>query len=391
MKTPRSPVERRLARVLRHPGFWARLAVLAAAGLLVLLLGPVAWWATPAKHLHGKDKADARNATRQVLLAAVGGLVLLTGAGFTARTFFLTRRGQYTDRYTKAIAQLASDKLTERLGGIYALEHLMIESERDHPTVVEVLAAFIRERTLEVPEEPETDDPSSWPPTATDVQAALTVLGRRPHRAEPSSIELSGTRLRRANLTGLRFSGAQFQNADLRGAYMEAVDLQGAQLFRASMQKALLSGAHLQDARLFDARLAGAHLRGARLHRASLGADLTGAHLSGAELDDALLGGAVLKGAYLGSARLHGVDLRETKGLTREQVDAAETDDRTQLPADLPYARPRMSVVPFPTLRSLEKLGPKIPEGTTGGVETPTDPAPEREVPEPPDATEHTP
>jgi hypothetical protein len=46
--------------------------------LLGLLLGRIAFWATPATNLHGKDEADAVNATRQVLLAVTGGLVLLT-------------------------------------------------------------------------------------------------------------------------------------------------------------------------------------------------------------------------------------------------------------------------------------------------------------------------
>src|SRR5690349_21750358 len=119
MAVRRDVDRRRWRRIVHHPGLWIPLGALAAIGLLIVLLGPVAWWATPAKHLTGKDKADARNATRQVLLAAVGGLVLLTGAGFSARTFYLSRRGQFTDRYSKAIAQLASDKLTERLGGIY--------------------------------------------------------------------------------------------------------------------------------------------------------------------------------------------------------------------------------------------------------------------------------
>ncbi len=52
-----------------------------------------------------------------------------------------------TDRYTKAIERLGSDKLDVRIGGIYALERVARDSARDHPTVIEVLAAFIREHS----------------------------------------------------------------------------------------------------------------------------------------------------------------------------------------------------------------------------------------------------
>ena len=54
-----------------------------------------------------------------------------------------------TDRYTKAIEQLGSDKLDVRIGGIYALERIARDSARDHPTVIEVLAAFVREHSRE--------------------------------------------------------------------------------------------------------------------------------------------------------------------------------------------------------------------------------------------------
>jgi hypothetical protein len=61
------------------------------------------------------------------------------------RTYELTEQGQVTDRCTKAIEQLASDKgLDVQTGGIYALERIAGDSPRDHPTVMEVLAAFIR-------------------------------------------------------------------------------------------------------------------------------------------------------------------------------------------------------------------------------------------------------
>jgi len=36
----------------------------------------------------------------------------------------LTEQGQITDRYTKAVEQLGSDKLDVRIGGIYALERI---------------------------------------------------------------------------------------------------------------------------------------------------------------------------------------------------------------------------------------------------------------------------
>ena len=56
-----------------------------------------------------------------------------------------------TDRYTKAIEQLGSNKLDVRIGGIYALERVARDSARDHPTVMEVLSAFIREHSHEQP------------------------------------------------------------------------------------------------------------------------------------------------------------------------------------------------------------------------------------------------
>jgi hypothetical protein len=67
----------------------------------------------------------------------VGGTVIVGLTGFwanvrnTNKTTALTKQGQVTDRYTKAIDQLGSDKIDVRIGGMYALERIA----RDSPCV----------------------------------------------------------------------------------------------------------------------------------------------------------------------------------------------------------------------------------------------------------------
>ena len=84
----------------------------------------------------------------------------------------LTREGQMTDRYATAINLLGAKESTKQLGGIYALERIMRDSPKDHATVVEVLAAFIRENAdlaaddsllSEEPRAPDECDPHSHP------------------------------------------------------------------------------------------------------------------------------------------------------------------------------------------------------------------------------------
>jgi uncharacterized protein YjbI with pentapeptide repeats len=353
---------------------------------LVLLLGPIARWATPeAIDLKGKERADAITATRQILLAATGGTAVLTGLGFTARTFYLSKRGQFTDRYTQAITQLASDKLTERLGGIYALEHLMRESYADHPTVIDVLATFIRENAPISPDNAHPPDQPSQPPKPrADIQAALTVLGRRPKRPElPWHLDLSGADLRGASLPWARLQHAKLertllQHANLAHAYLDDAYLRNAQLQHASLVQTHMERADLIDAQLDHAWLQGAHLGRADLRRAQLQhtrlqraqlqhALLTGARLDGASLRDAQLqnahlaggptrdygpindedaDGAQLQDANLTGAQLHGANLAvnrvghaaPVRGLTAEQLTNADFDETTKLPHDIRQA-----------------------------------------------------
>jgi hypothetical protein len=254
--------------------------------------------------------ADATNATRvQVQLA---------------------ERGQITERFGRAIDQLGQegpDKLSIRLGGIYALEHVMRDSAPDAATVVEVLCAFVRTHAPR-PSKP----PQRVPPSPPDVQAAVVVLARRPDITH--ELELAGTLL---SLPDANLAEGNLAEANLVGANLADTDLSFANLLNANLVGANLTGANLASAHLLGANLAGANLAGAAVWFADLSAaDLTGANLTGVNLFDADLSFADLAGANLASADLSGVS-----GLTSAQLVGARVNDWTRLPAGV--------VVPSPT------------------------------------------
>ena len=56
------------------------------------------------------------------------------------------RQRRIVESFSKAVEQLGSDKLEVRVGAIFALERLSRESRGDYWTIMEVLAAFVRER-----------------------------------------------------------------------------------------------------------------------------------------------------------------------------------------------------------------------------------------------------
>lgn len=199
----------------------------------------------------------------------------------------LAEEGQITDRYTAAVGNLGAKEMDVRLGGIYALERIMQDSHRDHPTIANVLATYVRSHAKTRP--PKGQD------IPADVQAALTVLGTRETARDRGFLpDLHGVYLNGANLSGAHLYGADLYGADLSGAHLDGADLN-----RANLGKADLSGASL-----LEATLRGAHLAEADLSRAHLdGADLSRGYLAKADLSGADLDGADLTGAYLDGGR----------------------------------------------------------------------------------------
>ncbi|MYV51358.1 pentapeptide repeat-containing protein [Streptomyces sp. SID3212] len=252
----------------------------------------------------------------------------------------LAKEGQITDRYTAAVGNLGSDKTDVPLGGIYALQRIMQDSRRDHPTIANVLATYIRTHAAK-------PAPRSQDVTA-DIQAALTVLATRDpahdgafrpdlRDAKLDSVELgseslvSPAALGGADLTGADLGSAFLSGANLRDANLSLAQMTYADLRRADLRDADLSSTFLDGADLPGANLSGADMTSTKLGEADLrGANLRGANLRGADLDDADLRGADLRGANLRFTSLRGTDLRGAKNVTT--ADSTYVNSGTRLP-----------------------------------------------------------
>jgi uncharacterized protein YjbI with pentapeptide repeats len=123
-------------------------------------------------------------------------------------------------------------------------------------------------------------------------------------------------------------------------------DLQGRAFEGIDFRECNLAAANLSESDLYKANLSYARMNGARLIRADLSrsmaleteleeADFSEANLASADLRGARLVGANFRGATLTGAHLEGANLNGVTGLTYDQVELAEIDEKTKLPAHL--------------------------------------------------------
>ena len=268
-------------------------------------------------------RLEREDNARRTLAQMGGGAIGLVVIWITWRRLQVAQEGQVTERFSRSIEHLGNKQsLDVRLGGIYALERIARDSRQDHWPVMEILTAYVREHAPWKPpsedQQPVDDEPrpaplrgpgsgddDEPPRLATDIQAVLTILGRRQANYDPP-----GQRL-------------DLRNTDLHGADLDKANLQGARLAQVNLLRAELREANLRGTHLNEAILRGAILGESRLQRAILWE----AQLQGAILIEAKLQGARLAGAYL-----HQVDLSEAIGLTSEQLAMALGDDTTKLP-----------------------------------------------------------
>ncbi|MBS9372437.1 pentapeptide repeat-containing protein [Rhodococcus sp. B50] len=192
-------------------------------------------------------------------VAAVGAL-WFSGQSLRANEnqYKLSEQGLLTERFSKAIEQLGSSTLDVRLGAVYSLERLSRDSIPDHPTIFEILGAFIRTHAPVTPECTESPAPLTEPRPPVDVQAALTAIGRRDAAHDgANAIDLSSSCLAGASLTDADLYGADLTEsvlayADLRGTDFTDAHLTGVDLYGADLTGATLIGIEFHDADLTD-------------------------------------------------------------------------------------------------------------------------------------------
>jgi hypothetical protein len=256
------------------------IVAIAIVALVLLAAAWWLWWRLPQRQVARiadqipapKDRADVEDNFRKTVGQALGGAAVLIGAVAAYLQFTQQQQASHelliSNQVSKSFEQLGSKEIATRLGGIYGLEGVMQTSPEYYQPVLEALCAFVRESTRN-----KTDED----PPVSDIQAALTVIGRRS----------TGTGF--VNLVEAHFPKSALRYANLAGADLTRVDLR-----RADLRHAIL-----------------------------VYADLDGAQLNGADLRDANLSNANLSLVDLSSALLNRADLRFARELRQDQLDAA--------------------------------------------------------------------
>ena len=290
--------------------------------------------------------ATIESEMRKTVIQILGGIFAIGALYLTYRRTLVTEQGHITDRYTKAIEQLGATKTSDdgksvpnvevRLGAIYALERIAFDSPRDHWTIMEVLTAYVRENSpSSKSSEPDEDEKSIARTPSTEIQAILTVLGRRRRHTKRegkgrwlnlSGTDLRGAILRNAHLEDAQFQGARLERANFSGAYVERTDFSRSYAKGVNFTGANVNGANFDQAVLDGASFTKTLADGALFTRTKMrGAIFADAHLQKAffsrtHAENARFIRANLTSASFKKTHIEGAYFRDSDGLAVEQM-----------------------------------------------------------------------
>jgi hypothetical protein len=247
---------------------------------------------------------------RDVMVAAAAAAVLpfLAWRAWTARrlveaeqrTAEATEIGRSAEIMAQSFAGLGADNVQIRVGAIYSLERQARARPKDQGPIVQTLAAFVRER-CPAPVPPITAE-NLYRAIQTDVQAAISVLGRRVRANDPPGARLT---FAGANLSSYDLSDGDFTGASFKGAYLCAANFAGAKLRRGDFQLVVADQADFYGADAREALFSAAYCASARFAHADLrqaafvDADLRDADFAHAQVEQVDWRGAALDGTAL--------------------------------------------------------------------------------------------
>ncbi|WP_339690332.1 pentapeptide repeat-containing protein [Celeribacter baekdonensis] len=300
---------------------------------VLFMLGQVGW-----KILTGDTIREGSDNLRWYVLSFVGLLTALGGiigtplallrVWTTERQTKTAEQGHITDRINKAVEGLGATKqvrrqrrnkkgdllyednaenkpdfkkpiiedVTEpnievRVGAIFALERIAQDSLRDHVRIMEILCSYMLENSpgksavnLARPDNPNyvgNDKNVEIPRLRTDIQVALTVIGRRTQqqrkyelKSGKGTISLSDCNFQNFAGTELNFSGLDFSHSWLGSAIFTRCDFTECKFKNATLELGAMIECNLKDvdarAAVFDKRgFPGTSFEGANLFRAS--------------------------------------------------------------------------------------------------------------------------
>lgn len=245
-----------------------------------------------------------------------------------------------TNSFHQAIEQLGSNQAETRLGAIYTLEQIAKDVPAKQWTIVEILAAFIRENAPVFNSNSDEEEEEGISLLATDIQAALTAIARRDVSKEPEKqkLDLRYINISNADLTEGNLEGADFTGADLRGVIFYGAKLKAVDFSGVNLQEAVMYEADLHEALFYEANLQMAILRKANLNNAVFyGADLQSATLYDANLSEAIFYQAKLQATNFCDANLTRANL-EACNLTNGNLIGANLQGANLIGANLQNA-----------------------------------------------------
>jgi hypothetical protein len=266
-------------------------------------------------------------------LGWISGLAVIVGFGFTwlqltytSRSVEVSQAAQLADRFSKATAQLGEKSKFSRLGGIYALEGIGVESEPYARPAVQSLSAYVRSSNRSSTKAPTLVTSKSFDtqkdelPSQDEITSAILAIGRisTTHRSlETIRPQFNDIDIENLTLTHSYLRHSNFERAKLRYAELTFNKLNNSKFIDSNLEQADLTCSDLSSTVML-----GAVLRSTRLNFATLaGSDLTNADFTGADLDN---------------ADLRNTDIRQAKGISSsKRLINACIDVTTKLPSNL--------------------------------------------------------